>query len=118
LVADDSKRLRTVLRTLLEQHANWSVCAEAEDGRQAVSKAVDVKPTLVLLDWKMPVMDGLEAARQIGRVLPAVPILMFTIDDVLIVEREAKKSGVGQVVSKTDSVAMVRAIEELTAPSR
>jgi len=113
LIADDSQLVRRLLRVSLEQHEGWRVCAEAKNGQQAVEKATETKPDLIVLDWVMPVMDGLQAAREIARILPVVPILMFTLHDSPAFKLAAKRSGVRRVVSKADSGAMISAIEGL-----
>lgn len=116
LIADDHLTVRTMLRILLESHEGWHVCAEAENGLEAVSKAVELKPDLVILDLAMPQMDGLRAARQISAVLPTVPILMHTMHNSSELELEAKKAGVRKVVNKTGSGdELFAAIEELLA---
>jgi DNA-binding NarL/FixJ family response regulator len=113
LIADDSEPLRRGLRMLLERHTGWRVCAEAENGQQAVTKAARTEPDLVVLDWHMPVKDGLEAASEIHQLLPAVPILLFTIDDLSLLEFRARSVGVSHVVSKEDPRRLVQKIEAL-----
>src|SRR6201982_2630995 len=65
LIADDHEVARRGIRSVLEAHPGWEVCAEAKDGRDAVELAASAKPDLVLLDIGMPNLNGLEAARQI-----------------------------------------------------
>lgn len=65
LIADDSKPFRTFLTTLLERHDDWAVCGVAENGDEAVQKAIELKPDLILLDIEMPKLDGLSACRVI-----------------------------------------------------
>ncbi len=79
LIADDKPQIRRVIRTLLEDHEGWSVCAEAEDGVQVVALAQQFKPDVVVLDLAMPGLNGLEAARQISNILPGVPLIMHTL---------------------------------------
>lgn len=88
---------------MLESRPEWKVCGEAEDGQEAVSKAVVLKPDLIILDLAMPIMNGLKAAREICKVMPAVPILMHTTHISSELELEAKKAGVRQVISKGGS---------------
>lgn len=78
LIVDDSAVLRKTLRQTLERHDGWEVCGEAANGREGVEKAQRLKPDLILLDSSMPALNGLEAARQLKRLLPSVPLLMFT----------------------------------------
>ena len=100
LIADDNSIIRRLLRALLQTRAEWKVCGEAENGQEAVSKTVELKPDLIILDLAMPVMNGLEAAREISKTMPGVPILMHTNHSSSEFELEAEKVGVRQVVSK------------------
>ena len=70
LIVDDSPLVRQRLRALLQQHAGWEICGEAADGRDAVAKAQLLRPDLIVLDFLMPEVDGLQAARQIRAHLP------------------------------------------------
>ena len=112
LIADDKPQMRRVIRGLLESHPGWDV-AEAEDGVQAVERAQRCKPDAVVLDLAMPELNGFEAARQIARVLPDVPIFLNTLYASPQVEQEAKRIGVQQVISKCEEHQLVRAIEEV-----
>lgn len=112
LIADDKPQIRRMIRGLLESHPGWDV-AEAEDGVQAIERAQRYKPDVVVLDLAMPKLNGFEAARQIARVLPDVPIVLNTLYASPQVEREAKRVGVQQVISKTEEYRLVRAIEEI-----
>ena len=117
LIVDDSPLIRKTLRETLERIKDWEVCGEAADGREAVAKAQQLKPGLVVLDLSMPVMNGLEAARELKRLLPSVPLLMFTNYGTDYLEKEALSAGVGAVVSKSDSVeALVSGIQALLGP--
>jgi CheY-like chemotaxis protein len=115
LIADDNLHIRQVLRPLIEGHEDWDVCAEAEDGVQAVNRAKQFKPDLIILDLAMPELNGIEAARQISKALPGVPILMLTLYATPLVEKEAEKVGVQRVISKSTSYMLVPAIEEAFA---
>jgi DNA-binding NarL/FixJ family response regulator len=81
LIVDDSPVLRKTLRQTLEQGGAWEVCGEAADGREAIKQAQRLKPDLVVLDLSMPVMNGLEAAHELKRLLPSLPLVMFTTFD-------------------------------------
>ena len=71
LIAEDNERFRTFLRTLLEQrHDGWSVCGVAKNGDEAVQKAIELKPDVILLDIEMPKLDGLSACRLIREKVP------------------------------------------------
>lgn len=79
LLVDDSQLMRRCLRTLLEQHGSWQICEEASNGQEAVEKAQQAAPDVIVLDFQMPKMNGLDAAREIRRRSPDVPILMVTL---------------------------------------
>jgi CheY-like chemotaxis protein len=117
LVADDKRHMRRVLRSLIEGHEGWEVCAEAADGVQAVNRAKQFQPDLIILDLAMPELNGIEAAGQISQALPGVPILIFTLYASPQIEREAEKVGVQRVISKSTGYMLVPAIEEAWAQS-
>ena len=80
LIADDSSSARSIIRKLVESHSNlWKVCAEAANGAEAVQKAMELKPDLVIIDLQMPVLDGISASARIVKSLPSTPILVNTI---------------------------------------
>jgi DNA-binding NarL/FixJ family response regulator len=113
LIADDNDAARGRISELLRCHDGWEVCAEVEDGLQAVLKATELKPDIVILDLAMPMMNGLQAASKISKVLPSVPIVLYTLHDLPAIHLEAKQVGVRQIVSKPDYEALSRAIENL-----
>jgi DNA-binding NarL/FixJ family response regulator len=114
LIVDDHPAIRKVLRALIESHAGWEVCGEVENGFEAVGKAPELKPDLIILDLAMPVMDGIRAAREISGTMPRLPILMHTMHGSPAVDLEAKKAGVTRVVSKGENGDnLVSAIEDL-----
>jgi CheY-like chemotaxis protein len=117
LIADDKVHIRRVLRGLIEGHQDWEICAEAEDGVQAVNRAKQFQPDVIILDLALPEMNGIEAASQISRALPGVPILLFTLYASPLVEKEAEKVGVQRVISKSTGYMLVPAIEEALAQS-
>lgn len=112
LIADDKPQMRCMIRGLLESHPGWDV-TEAENGSQAVERAQHCKPDVVVLDLAMPELNGFEAARQIARALPDVPIFLNTLYASPQVEQEAKRIGVHKVISKCEEYRLVPAIEEV-----
>ena len=104
LIVDDNAFIRHSLRLCIEREPGWRVCAEAENGEIAVAAAKKLLPDVVILDWQMPVMDGLEAARQIGIVCPKTAMVMLTLHDSDKIAEEAHSVGIRQVLSKTDAV--------------
>ena len=103
LIADDHSAVRSVLRALIESHADWQVCGEAVNGFEAVVKTEELKPDLLVLDMAMPIMDGIRAAREISKASGTLPILMHTMHSSPTLDLEAQKAGVSQVVNKCES---------------
>jgi DNA-binding NarL/FixJ family response regulator len=117
LIVDDSPIIRKLLRETFELQEGWEICGEATDGREGVEKAQQLKPDLIVLDVSMPVMNGLEAARELTRLLPWVPVLMYTSFETAHLKREALSAGVRTIVSKSESLeAWVSSIQGLLAP--
>ncbi len=104
--------MRRLIKRGLECHADW-VCIEAENGQQAVVKATELKPEIIILDLVMPVMDGLTAVREIVKLLPAVPIVIHTIHFSEQIRCEAKKIGGREVLPKADIASLVGVVEAL-----
>jgi DNA-binding NarL/FixJ family response regulator len=106
LVVDDNSVLRRTLRQILEQHDEWRVCGEAVDGIDAIEKAKELHPDLVVLDLSMPRMDGLQAGRALRSLMPEVPLILFTVfGNTPQVAKEAMDCGINAVVSKVDGIA-------------
>jgi len=115
LIADDSAKVRQLLKALLETHIGWQVCGEAANGMEAVERAADLKPDVIVLDLSMPGMDGLRAASQIAAVSPRPPILIFTQHAVPPEAKlEAKKQGVTEVINKESPEQLISAIDAAT----
>jgi DNA-binding NarL/FixJ family response regulator len=114
LIADDHEVARQGIRALLESHPGWEVCAEAKDGREAVELANNSKPDIALLDIGMPNLNGLDAARQILAMSPAVSILILTMHDAEQVVREVLAAGARGFVLKSDAARdLVAAVDAL-----
>jgi DNA-binding NarL/FixJ family response regulator len=101
LIADDSLTVRAGLKMLLQLHQDWTVCGEAEDGQDAVKKAAELKPDVILLDISMPMMDGLSAAEIIRRNAPDAEILIVTHFESLDLARYAAQTGVRAYIAKS-----------------
>ncbi|MGH9728472.1 MAG: response regulator [Candidatus Acidiferrales bacterium] len=113
LIADDNELVRKLLHLMLERDAGWEV-ALAADGREAILKAQMFRPDVVVLDFSMPDMDGLEIARKISAAVPSVSILLFTLYDSPEMSAAAKQAGVSRVLSKTAAgLPLIEAVEEL-----
>jgi DNA-binding NarL/FixJ family response regulator len=114
LIADDHEVVRRGLCALLQAHEGWEVCGEAADGREAVEKAKQLKPDIVILDIGMPNLNGLAATRQLADFDPNCKIIVLTITDSDHVIREALNAGARGFVLKSDAVRdLVAAIEAL-----
>jgi CheY-like chemotaxis protein len=100
LVADDSSFLREQLRLMIERHPGWEVC-EAVDGAEAVRKSQQLAPDAVVLDLRMPEMDGLAAGRRVRQLMPKLPMALFSIDTSSQLEEAAQANGIAAVFSKT-----------------
>lgn len=98
---DDHQVMRKGIRALLENDPAWLVCGEAENGRQAVEKARELRPDLIILDLTMPEMNGLEAARQIRNSSPDAKIVIFSMHESPQVRKESRDAGANAFVSKS-----------------
>ena len=79
LIADDHESILRRIRAMLQGDPVWEICGDAVDGREAIEKAAMLEPDLVILDFAMPRLNGLQAASEIRKLLPGVPIVMFTL---------------------------------------
>ncbi len=114
LLADDHEIVRRGLVSLLKSHAGWEVCGEAQDGRQAVEKAKELRPEVVILDIGMPNLNGLEAARQILHDNAQSKVLILTITDADEMVRAVLAAGARGFVLKSDAARdLVTAVEAL-----
>src|SRR5579864_776857 len=113
LIADDSELIRSKLAATLSASGDWTICGEAADGRQAVMLAVEQNPDFIILDFSMPVLSGIQAAAEILKIMPRVPIVLYTLYDDAHTEAEAKKVGIRKVISKTKSANLIADLEGL-----
>src|SRR5690348_9167301 len=100
LIVDDNNVIRRSVRSVIEQNTDWVVCGEAENGKVAVEKVKQLHPDVVILDWQMPVMNGIEAAQQINRIHPPPTMLMFTLHDSVRLHDDARAVGIKDIFSK------------------
>ena len=113
LLVDDNPSVRHYLRAILEQQAAWHVCGEARTGAEALQKVVEAPPDLVLLDYQMPDLNGVDIARQISQLCPNVSILMVTLHLSRQLVEAARTAGVRGACAKQDIGSVVEAVEVL-----
>jgi len=113
LIVDDSPLVRQRLRDLLQQHPDWRVCGEAANGQDAITQAAELSPDVIVLDFLMPGMNGMQAAREIGKLIPDVPILMFTTYLSRQLVEEARNVGIRGAVAKSDARYVIDGLEAL-----
>jgi DNA-binding NarL/FixJ family response regulator len=107
LIADDSLFIREALCELFGREQDFNVCGDAENGREAVEMAQLLHPDLILLDLSMPVMNGLDAARALKRIMPEVPLIMYSGHTGSFTEKEARSAGVSVLVSKSEEACVL-----------
>jgi DNA-binding NarL/FixJ family response regulator len=118
LIADDHDVVRSGLRSILEAHRNWEVVAEASDGKEAIFKAIETKPDVAVLDYSLPLFNGVEATRQIRARLPKTEVLIFTMHDSMhdseaLIEDLLKAGAHGYLVKSDANRHLIAAIEAL-----
>ena len=114
LIVDDHEVVRRGVRSLLSKRAGVDVCGEAVDGRDAITKAQELKPDVITMDISMPHMNGLEATREIRRILPKVQILILSQHDVPEMMNQALNAGAnGYVVKSAISTQLVAALDKV-----
>ncbi len=119
LIVDDNALVRSGLKMLIELHEGWTVCGQAEDGCDAIDKAADLKPDMILLDIFMPRLDGLSALPLIRQKAPASKVLILTMHYSLDLARIAADEGASGFISKSlvwrDLVPEIEALENAQA---
>jgi DNA-binding NarL/FixJ family response regulator len=115
LIADDHEVVRSGLKAIVEARSGWEVVAEAVDGKEAVAKAVETTPDVAIVDYSLPIMNGIEATRQIRVRSPQTEILIFTMHDSDALLDEALQAGARAFLLKSDAQHyLVAAVESLS----
>jgi DNA-binding NarL/FixJ family response regulator len=115
LIADDHEVVRSGLLKILESQARWEVVGEASDGKEAIAKAIELKPDIAILDYALPMVNGVEATRQIRARLPRTEVLIFTMHDSETLLRDLLAAGARGFLLKSDaSRLLLTAVESLT----
>lgn len=107
LIVDDSPAIRQALCELFTREGDFEVCGEAEDGREAIEKALKLHPALIVTDLSMPLMDGFAETRILRKLMPTVPIIVYSAHSSPVIEREALAAGASAVLSKSDAASML-----------
>jgi DNA-binding NarL/FixJ family response regulator len=120
LIVDDSVLIRHELRSCIEKNTEWQICGEAENGQVAVDKVQELSPDVVIMDFQMPVMNGIDAARQIAKSAPNTAIVMLTMHNGEQLRQEARSAGILDVLSKSESVAdhLLATLRKFCPPSQ
>ena len=113
LLVDDNPSVRHYLRAILEQQNTWQVCGEARTGAEALHKVLESPPDLILLDYQMPDLNGVDVAKQISEMFPKIPILLVTIHLSKQLADAARLAGVRGACAKQDIGSVVEAVEVL-----
>jgi DNA-binding NarL/FixJ family response regulator len=114
LIADDNEGIRNAMLDFFETLTDWKVGGEAKDGTEAIQKAMELKPDLVILDFSMPRMKAVEAASVIKGILPKVHIIVFTMFDDALGSRLSSAVGVDLVIPKAEGLtALVNGVQHL-----
>lgn len=118
LIVDDSYIVRKVMRNFIERRTDWKVGGEAGDGEEAILRAKELKPDLILLDFSMPNMNGIETASELKKLLPDAYIIVFTMFDDALGSRLSSAVGVDLVVPKAEGLTvLVKAVQNLLETS-
>jgi DNA-binding NarL/FixJ family response regulator len=117
LIADDSELMRRQIRTTLEPERDIEICAEAENGLEAVRRALQCRPDLVVVDVNMPVMNGLAATEDIKMLMPSVPVLVFTLSDSHQIRIETERAGAEALTHSCSKRTQVSSLPGLYRPS-
>ena len=113
LIADDDADVRRVVRWFLKPRTAWEVCGEAVNGLDAIEKARTLKPDLILLDYSMPSMNGVETGAVLRAMLPEVPVILFTSQDTRAILSAAISAGIQAVLPKTDLCRLAAHLDTL-----
>jgi DNA-binding NarL/FixJ family response regulator len=115
-IVDDNAAIRRSLRSFFDSQTGFEVCGEATDGVDAIEKAREANPDLIILDLSMPHLNGLDAASILSPLIPEVPIILFTAFDTTIRHSDANAYGISAVVSKTEGLnALAEQVQDLLA---
>ena len=114
LIADDHEVVRSGLRAILESHEGWEVVAEADNGKDAIALAVEKSPNVAIVDYSLPLINGIEVTRNIKVRHVDTEVLIFTMHDSDMLVREAFQAGARAFLLKSDARQhLMAAVESL-----
>lgn len=111
LLADDNPSVRRYLRAILEQQTSWHVCGEAKTGSEVLERVIECGPDLILLDYRMPDLNGIDVVKRIVEHFPEIPILMVTLYVSNQLAEAARRAGARGICAKQDIGSVVQAVE-------
>jgi DNA-binding NarL/FixJ family response regulator len=122
LIADDHELMRAGIRSIFSNNPQRKICGEAENGREAVDKVLELKPDLIILDITMPELNGIDAAREIRRIAPGTKIIILTMHESPQLELAARQAGADVVLTKRMAanflISAVHRLFEMSASAR
>jgi DNA-binding NarL/FixJ family response regulator len=107
LLVDDNAFIRHALRQSFTSQADFEICGEAQNGLEAIEQAQELHPDLIIMDLSMPVMNGLDAAHALKKLMPTTPVIMFSQYCDMFSDNEARSAGVAAFVSKSDHLSVL-----------
>jgi CheY-like chemotaxis protein len=110
LIVEDSETTRRIIRAILETR-EWKICGEAKNGQTAIRQFRKLRPDVVILDFTMPALSGIEVAARLSKIDPLVPLILFTISEVDELYEAARGAGIYAVVSKARAWDLIGTIE-------
>jgi len=113
LIVDDNPTVRRYLRAVLEQQDSWQVTGEARTGAEALQRVSQAPPDLIVMDYRMPGLNGLDVAKQISHSFPKIPILIVTLHLSRQLADAAREAGVRGACAKQDIGSVVEAVDVL-----
>ena len=111
LIADDSQSVRTGIRRLIEGHEGWEICGEANDGKDAIAKTFELTPDVVVLDFFMPITNGIVVAREIAGKCPDTRVILCSMYLDSQLADLAREAGIAGILSKSNAGQIVDCIE-------
>ena len=111
LIADDSQPVRTGIRRMIEGHEGWEICGEAKDGQEAILKALELCPDVIVLDFLMPVTNGIVVALEIAEKCPSTSVVLCSMYLDSQLAELARDAGIAGILSKSNAGQIVDCIE-------